>query len=187
LFNDPVVLAHARALLTSDPRGATGYLDADARDTGKILAGAAELLDSSEPVTVMLIAILQLITDEDDPYRLVTELVAAVPSGGFLAVTHVAGDMGRMTPGALEAARRLSELLPSTAWSSSSREGCRFSSGGPRVTTKRPHRPPCWAASPGNLDAPRGASPFPLPGSASDPVIFDAPFLSYRRGPQWRA
>jgi len=110
--NDPIVLAHARALLTSDPQGATGYLDADARDPGTILTGAAELLDFSEPVAVMLIAILQLITDDDDPYRLVAELTAAIPSGSYLAVTHVAGDMGRMTPGALEAARRLSELLP---------------------------------------------------------------------------
>ncbi len=110
--NDPIVLAHARALLTSDPQGATGYLDADARDTGRILTGAAELLDFSLPVAVMLIAILQLVTDDDDPYRLVAGLTAAIPSGSFLAVTHVAGDMGRMTPGALEAARRLSELLP---------------------------------------------------------------------------
>jgi S-adenosyl methyltransferase len=110
--NDPIVLAHARALLTSDPQGATGYLDADARDTSSILTGAAELLDFSEPVAVMLIAILQLIADDDDPYQLVAELTAAVPSGSFLVITHVAGDMGRMTPGALEAARRLSELLP---------------------------------------------------------------------------
>jgi len=110
--NDPIVLAHARALLASDPQGATGYLDADARDTGTILTEAAELLDFSQPVAVMLIAILQLVTDDDDPYRLVAELTAAIPSGSFLAVTHVAGDMGRMTPGALEAARRLSELLP---------------------------------------------------------------------------
>jgi hypothetical protein len=106
------VLAHARALLTSDPRGATGYLDADARDTGKILTAAAELLDFSQPVAVMLIAILQLVTDDDDPYQLVARLMAAVPSGSFLVITHVAGDMGRMTPGALEAAKRLSELLP---------------------------------------------------------------------------
>ena len=110
--NDPVVLAHARALLTSDPQGATGYLDADARDTARVLAGAAELLDFSQPVAVMLIAILQLVTDDDDPYQLVAELTAAIPSGSFLAITHVAGDMGRRTPGALEAARRLSELLP---------------------------------------------------------------------------
>jgi hypothetical protein len=110
--NDPIVLAHARALLTSDPQGATGYLDADARDTGKILTAAAELLDFSQPVAVMLIAILQLVTDDDDPYDLVARLMAAVPSGSFLVVTHVAGDMGRQTPGAVEAARRLSELLP---------------------------------------------------------------------------
>ena len=110
--NDPIVLAHARALLTSDPRGATAYLDADARDTGRILTGAAELLDFSQPVAVMLIAVLQLVTDDDDPYQIVAELTAAIPSGSFLAITHVAGDMGRMTPGALEAARRLSELLP---------------------------------------------------------------------------
>ena len=127
--NDPVVLAHARALLTSDPQGATGYLDADARDTGKILAGAAELLDFSEPVAVMLIAILQLITDDDDPYRLVAELVAALPSGSFLAVTHVAGDMGRMTPGALEAARRLSELLPQRVNPRSQAQVTRFFDG----------------------------------------------------------
>jgi S-adenosyl methyltransferase len=110
--NDPIVLAHARALLTSDPQGATGYLDADARHTSRIITGAAELLDFSQPVAVMLIAILQLITDDDDPYRLVAELTAAVPSGSCLVITHVAGDMGQMTPGALEAARRLSELLP---------------------------------------------------------------------------
>jgi hypothetical protein len=109
--NDPIVLAHARALLTSDPQGATAYLDADARDTATILTAAAELLDFSKPVAVMLIAILQLIPD-DDPYQLVAELTAAIPPGSFLAITHVAGDMGSMTPGAMAAARRLSELLP---------------------------------------------------------------------------
>jgi len=127
--NDPIVLAHARALLTSDPQGATGYLDADARDTGRILTAAAELLDFSEPVAVMLIAILQLISDDDVPYQLVAELIAAIPSGSFLAVTHVAGDMGRMTPGALEAARRLSELLPQRVNPRSQAQVTRFFDG----------------------------------------------------------
>jgi hypothetical protein len=127
--NDPIVLAHARALLTSAPQGATGYLDADARNTAAILTGAAELLDFTEPVAVMLIAILQLITDDDDPYQLVAELMAAVPSGSFLAVTHVAGDMGRMTPGALEAARRLSELLPQRVNPRSQAQVTRFFDG----------------------------------------------------------
>jgi hypothetical protein len=99
-------MAHARALLTSDPQGAAEYLDADARDTGKILTAAAELLDFSQPVAVMLIAILQLVTDDDDPYDLVARLMAEVPSGSFLVVTHVTGDMRRQTPGAVEAARR---------------------------------------------------------------------------------
>jgi hypothetical protein len=127
--NDPIVLAHARALLTSDPRGATGYLDADARDAGKILTAAGGLLDFSEPVAVMLIAILQLVPDDDDPYQLVARLMAAVPPGSFLVITHVAGDMGRQTPGALEAARRLSELLPQRVNPRSQAQVARFFDG----------------------------------------------------------
>jgi hypothetical protein len=109
--NDPIVLAHARALLTSSPAGATGYLDADARDTGRILSAAEELLDFRQPVAVLLLAILQLIPDQDDPSRLVAKLMAAVPPGSFLVITHVAAGMTK-TPGALEAAARLSQLLP---------------------------------------------------------------------------
>jgi S-adenosyl methyltransferase len=109
--NDPIVLAHAQALLTSSPAGATGYLDADARDTGKILSAAEELLDFRQPVAVLLLAILQLIPDQDDPSRLVAKLMAAVPPGSFLVITHVAAGMAQ-TPGALEAAARLSQLLP---------------------------------------------------------------------------
>src|ERR1700743_1115070 len=65
--NDPIVLAHARALLTSSREGATAYLDADIRDTDTILAGAAEVLDFSEPVAVMLVAVLHMLRDEEDP------------------------------------------------------------------------------------------------------------------------
>ncbi len=77
--NDPIVLAHARALLTSSPEGVTGFLDADARDTAAIIAEAGKLLDFGEPVAVMLIAVLHLISEEDDPYQLVADLMAAVP------------------------------------------------------------------------------------------------------------
>src|SRR5579859_1753290 len=76
--NDPIVLAHARALLTSRPEGATGYLDADARDTATIIAEAGKLLDFGQPTAVMLVAVLHLIPEEDDPYRLVADLMAAV-------------------------------------------------------------------------------------------------------------
>jgi hypothetical protein len=92
--NDPVVLAHARALLTSSPEGKTAYLDADLRDPVKILAEAAETLDFSQPVAVLLIAVLHFVQDSDDPYRIVRTLMDAVPSGSYLAILHGASDVG---------------------------------------------------------------------------------------------
>jgi S-adenosyl methyltransferase len=90
--NDLMVLRHAQALLTSST-GTVAYLDMDARDTDKILAAAADTLDFSQPVAVMLIATLQLIPDCDDPGRLVADLMAAVPPGSYLAITHPASDV----------------------------------------------------------------------------------------------
>jgi S-adenosyl methyltransferase len=87
--NDPIVLTHARALLA----GATAYIDADLRDTQAILAEAAQTLDFSEPVAVMLIAVLHLIGDEDDPLGIVATLIDAVPPGSYLALSHVASDI----------------------------------------------------------------------------------------------
>jgi SAM-dependent methyltransferase len=107
--NDPVVLAHARALLTSGPHGVTHYIDADLRDTGKILAAAAETLDFSRPVAVMLMAILQHIGDDEDPFGVVARLVAAVPPGGYLALSHPASDI---EPEAMaEMAKRLNQMM----------------------------------------------------------------------------
>ena len=91
--NDPIVLTHARALLTSDPAGATDYIDADLRNTGTILAQAARMLDFSRPVAVMLVGILQCIPDEDDPPGIVAVLMDAVPPGSYLAVSHPAADV----------------------------------------------------------------------------------------------
>jgi hypothetical protein len=91
--NDPVVLSHARALLASHPAGATDYLDADLRDPQKILDGAARLLDFRRPVAVMLMAILQHIDDEHDPYAIVATLMGAVPPGSYLALSHPASDI----------------------------------------------------------------------------------------------
>jgi hypothetical protein len=89
--NDPVVLAHARALLTGKP-GTTAYIDADARQTGPILAEAAATLDFSQPVGVMLIAVLHCVPDEDKPGQIVADLLAACPPGSYLAITHPARD-----------------------------------------------------------------------------------------------
>jgi len=102
--NDPIVLSHARALLASDPAGVTDYIDADLRDTAATLAGAAQTLDFSEPVAVMLLGTLHMIPDQDDPYAIVAALMQGVPPGSFLAVSHPASDIAA-AEGA-EAARR---------------------------------------------------------------------------------
>jgi len=91
--NDPMVLAHARALLTSAPEGACAYLDADIRDTGNVLRAASGLLDFGQPIAVMLIGILHLIPDADDPAGIVGRLVGALPPGSWLAVAHPASDV----------------------------------------------------------------------------------------------
>jgi hypothetical protein len=86
--NDPLVLAHARALLTSKPEGATDYVDADLRDPGKILQEAARTLDFSKPVAITLIAILHHITNFDEATSIVDRLMEAVPSGSYLVASH---------------------------------------------------------------------------------------------------
>ena len=91
--NDPVVLAHARALLTDSPQVTTAYIDADLRDVTTILDQAAAILDFSSPVAVMLIAILHVIGDDDDPYGIVARLMDAVPPGSYLALSHAASDI----------------------------------------------------------------------------------------------
>jgi len=85
---DPIVLAHARALLDSSEAGATEYIDADLRDTGTILSRAANLLDFTKPVAVTLMSILHAIPDADDPYSIVAKLLDAVPSGSYLAISQ---------------------------------------------------------------------------------------------------
>jgi hypothetical protein len=91
--NDPIVLAHARALLVSGPSGATDYLDADLRDTDRILDYARARLDFTRPVGVMLVAVLHLVGPEDDPYGIVRQLIDAVPPGSYLLLSHVASDI----------------------------------------------------------------------------------------------
>jgi O-methyltransferase involved in polyketide biosynthesis len=90
---DPVVLAHARALLTSTPEGKTDYIQADLRDTDAILTAAARTLDFSRPVAVLLLAVLHFIPDTDDPYGIVKKLMDAVPAGSFLVICHAPSDI----------------------------------------------------------------------------------------------
>jgi hypothetical protein len=107
--NDPIVLSHARTLLTSGPHGATSYLDADLRDTGRVLTAAAGMLDFSHPVAVMLMAILQHLDDADDPYGIVATLLDALPPGSHLALSHPAPDIEAQAQGKL--AERLNQTM----------------------------------------------------------------------------
>ncbi|MEO3890730.1 SAM-dependent methyltransferase [Nonomuraea sp. B5E05] len=86
--NDPLVLVHARALLTSSEEGATSYIDADAHDPSYILREAAKTLDFSQPVAIMLLGIMHFISDDDELQRIIDELMAAVPSGSYVAVAN---------------------------------------------------------------------------------------------------
>jgi hypothetical protein len=90
---DPVVLLHAQALLASNDQGLVDYVDADLRDTDTILEQASRRLDFSQPVALMLIAILHAIGDDDDPYQIVAKLMDAVPPGSYLILSHVASDI----------------------------------------------------------------------------------------------
>ena len=90
--NDPVVLAHARALLTSGPEGRTDYIDADFRRPKSILELAAETIDFTQPVALVLAAILHFVED-DEAYPVIRELMDALPSGSRLVLSHLTDEI----------------------------------------------------------------------------------------------
>ncbi|MFJ3225109.1 SAM-dependent methyltransferase [Streptomyces sp. NPDC086783] len=86
--NDPLVLAHARALLTSTPEGSTDYLDEDLRNVDAILEHASKTLDLSKPVGLMLLGVVIFVNDDEEAYGLVRRLLDALPSGSHLVLSH---------------------------------------------------------------------------------------------------
>jgi hypothetical protein len=91
--NDPVVMAHVRALLTSGAGvGVTDYVEADVRNPDQILEEAARTLDLGQPVALMLVAVLHFIPDGDDPYGTIACLVGALAPGSYLVIAHAASD-----------------------------------------------------------------------------------------------
>jgi trans-aconitate methyltransferase len=90
--NDPVVLTHARALLTCTPPGSCDYIEADVRDTGAVVAEAGRTLDLAQPVAVLALAVLHFIPDGDDPAAIVARLVSALAPGSFIALSHLTAD-----------------------------------------------------------------------------------------------
>jgi SAM-dependent methyltransferase len=91
--NDPVVISHARALLTSSPEGSTDYLHADLRDPATVLTGAARTLDFRQPVAILLIGVLHFVPDAADPYGIVARLIDATAAGSYLVIGHGASDI----------------------------------------------------------------------------------------------
>ena len=90
--NDPLVLVHARALLTSTPEGCCGYVDADLHDPAGIVSLAAKTLDFTQPVAVLLLAVLHFFADAEDPGGIVAALAARLAPGSHLAVSHLTAD-----------------------------------------------------------------------------------------------
>jgi O-methyltransferase involved in polyketide biosynthesis len=107
---DPVVMAHARALLTSGPEGCCDYVEADLRDSEYILGNAACALDFTQPVAVLLLAVLHFVPDADNPAGIVAELTRNLAPGSFVAISHLTGDFA---PDAVrEAVDAYNKLVP---------------------------------------------------------------------------
>ena len=144
--NDPIVLAHARALLTSTREGATAYIDADLRDPGKILRAAARTLDFTKPVAIMLIAILHCVPDEDGPRGIVAELLDGVCAGSYLVISHPVKETE--TGGLARAAASMNEVMPQKVTPRTTEEVERFFDGLELVSpgvVQLPH----WRGRPG--------------------------------------
>jgi hypothetical protein len=113
--NDRIVLAHARALLTSAAHGACGYAEADLHDPETILAQAAQTLDFTQPMAVMLLAVIHFLADRDHPDQIVAALASALAPGSYLALSHLTGDFAPQQVAAATAAYNTQVPVPVTA------------------------------------------------------------------------
>jgi hypothetical protein len=113
--NDQLVLAHARALLTSSPDGRTAYIHADLRDPASILNDPVtrDVLDFTKPIALMLVAILHMIPDEEKPAEIVATLLDALPSGSYIVASHITGEHNE---GAAAAEGRFQEASLKAQW-----------------------------------------------------------------------
>jgi trans-aconitate methyltransferase len=137
--NDPVVLAHARALLTSGPEGRTDYIDADLAAPAEILEQAAKTLDFDQPVALVLVAVLHFVEDEQ-AYPIVRELVEALPSGSRLVLSHLTEDLNPENIRAVQRTytERFFTVAAAAAMMRSQDEVARFFTETPGVTLDEP-------------------------------------------------
>jgi hypothetical protein len=148
--NDPLVLVHARALLTSTPQGACDYIDADLRETGEILTQAARTLDFTRPVALMMLGIVGQVPGSDHPESIIEQLMDVMPSGSYLALSDGVNNSATFT----EAVRHYNENSASTYHPRSPEQITRFFDGLELV-------------DPGVVELTRWrpeATPFPEPG-----------------------
>lgn len=157
--HDPVVLAHARALLTSGPQGRTDYIDADFREPAGILEQARKTLDFDEPIALVLVALLHFVEDEV-AYPVVRELVDALPSGSRLVISHITEDLN---PESIRAVQRTYTERGFTFVLRSKDEVARFFTDTPGIELEEPGVVPVHHWFP---------SPAPTP-EAVDPNYFD--------------
>jgi O-methyltransferase involved in polyketide biosynthesis len=112
--HDPVVIRHAQALLTSSAAGKTDYIQADLRDWPTIAAGAQRTLDFSQPVAVLLIAVLHFILDAENPHQLISRMMADLAPGSYLVIAHAASDIEPDTAAAMARSYNASSSLTIT-------------------------------------------------------------------------
>jgi hypothetical protein len=110
--NDPLVLAHAQALLTSAPAGRTAYIQADLRAPEEILSSPVvrSVIDFDQPLALMLVAVLHFVQDEDKPAEIIEVLLDALPPGSYLVASHVTGEHDPTGPAAGQRAYRESRM-----------------------------------------------------------------------------
>jgi hypothetical protein len=110
--NDPIVLAHAHALLVTATEGTTAFVEGDVRSPDRILDAASATLDLTEPVALVLIGLLHVIPDDDQPHRVVRAMLDALPAGSYLALSHMTDDIQPEKMGVVH--QRLNRTMGST-------------------------------------------------------------------------
>jgi S-adenosyl methyltransferase len=161
--NDPLVLVHARALLTSTLQGTCDYVEADLRDTAAIVARASQTLDLTQPIAVLMLSVLHFIPDTDDPAGIVAALMKQLAPGSYLVISHLTGDFA---PGPVSAGVQAYNALVPTSLTARAHAQVTALFGGlplvpPGVVPLTEWRPAIVGWSPGQADMYAGAARVP--------------------------
>ena len=154
--NDPIVVSHARALLRSSPQGRTEYVEADLRAPQDILQSPQlrATLDMGRPVGLLLLAVLHFVPDADDPYGLVAQLVAAMPPGSYLVMSH--GTYDPLPPEMIARCEEVNAVIDAPWRPRSREEFARFFDGmelvDPGIVSIGSWRPAKWSVVPAPED-----------------------------------